>query len=660
LGQVFVFCLMPAYQCSAGRLSISLLLEVGATKGGKKISEAAVGFTIDAALQMLIAYYFELDEADRSWDKAMEMIDPWQAGASGVEAMLNNSLASAGISCLQDGTFKEGEFRESFELRECLKGALSSLIIDGALNAGPAYRKLKTLAEQKPDRFLQGVFLMMDSRLSKGMTKLTDIVRFCEYFGIPEEKVLQYIKRTDAFIEGWYTSAENKYKKLYGQQFNNITEAAGVWAFYGSAWVVKKLKSGTSFERLADKAYFDELLAKLPSDKQIDFNKLKKEDYDELLSVFNLIKKQHTSKKIEDLADNFDKLTNYYTPQQLKPWLQKGVDAYKLQHVFESLLVDATSGKKTQVLAMLGDWEAPTINSFSDDLANSVLVLRFKKDLNFITSWKIMYLALGRNSQFTKDISTLEKITALSKENSGFRAKLGNNWSEALDEILKNSKDLKCHNCTGGRIGRSEMHQFLGDAEHFIINFEIKPGGKGEVFYNWMRGASNPTSGQLDELHQTLRDFAKRQITESDVQSLGKQFPIGNKKYDLRRIGDKYTEYKNKNFVSKPLTAGSDDADQLINGYLRNIKSFDDLEWKAGYDKLKDAWGTSENALFEIKKQWKKVFEQKSNEVFESNPSLFNKFRLEDGTLVTDSELFSEFLEEINETHQLFNFIKVE
>lgn len=205
------------------------------------------------------------------------------------------------------------------------------------------------------------------------------------------------------------------------------------------------------------------------------------------------------------------------------------------------------------------------------------------------------------------------------------------------------------------------MEQYLDDVDYFISNFTVSSGGKGEVFYNWMRGTTNPTSGQLDELHQTIRDFAKRGIKESDVEGLGKQFPIGTKKYDLRRVGDKYTEYKNKDFVSYPLTASSDDVDQFINGYLKNLKSMDDFEWKAGFGKLEGSWSSEANALTEMKKQWKSVFESNADEIFDviwENQNLRNSL-FESG--LEKADIKSDFLEMISDTNDsFFNFIKVE
>jgi len=298
------------------------------------------------------------------------------------------------------------------------------------------------------------------------------------------------------------------------------------------------------------------------------------------------------------------------------------------------------------------------------DKADLAQLLAQKSEL--VEIWALTRKSIGNttNGGFTKfaiDIPTLESIAAMAKEGSSFRNKLGSGWEDVLERIIKTAKQSPCSTCgADGLVGRTQMGQYLDDVNYFVSNFTVGSGSKGEAFFNWMRGVTNPTANQLDELHQTIRDFAKRGIQESEVEGLGRQFPIGSKRYDLRRVGEKYTEYKNKDFVTYPITASSDDVDQFINGYLKNIKSMDDFEWKAGFDKLKSMWGSEANALTQMKKQWHSVFKSKADEIFNANPKLFNKIKLKDGTLVTNSELFSEFLEEATEANKLFNFIKVE
>lgn len=106
---------------------------------------------------------------------------------------------------------------------------------------------------------------------------------------------------------------------------------------------------------------------------------------------------------------------------------------------------------------------------------------------------------------------------------------------------------------------------------------------------------------------------------------------------------------------------GSDDVDQFINGYLKNIKSIDDFEWKAGFDKLKGSWSSETNALAEIKKQWKTVFESKSDDIFNTiwdNQNLRNSI-FDSG--LTKTEAKQNFLEMVEDTDDvLFKFIKVE
>jgi len=368
-------------------------------------------------------------------------------------------------------------------------------------------------------------------------------------------------------------------------------------------------------------------------------------------------------KSLKELLDNATDLAKKLDDA---PLLQKRVvdliatqDKAKIKQL--NKLLDKVVPSKLERL--IGKIDANKVDLLLDDIAgNTSLRKALAGNEGLIDSWKHASDAFANGSKFITDIPTLEKISKLASEGSSFRNKLGSNWQEALDDILKNANDLKCSSCgNSGRIGRSSMDQYLDDVDHFIKNFDVSSGGKGEVFYNWMRNTTNPTSGQLDELHQTIRDFAKRGLKESDVVDIGKQFPIGTKKYDLQQIGGKFTEYKNKDFVTYPLTASSSDVDQFINGYLKNVDNLDKLEWKVGLEKLTNKGWIDANALSNMKSQWKNVFESKTDEVFETiwgNQNLKNSLF---DTGLTKAEAKLDFADMVSTTDDtLFKFIKVE
>ena len=318
--------------------------------------------------------------------------------------------------------------------------------------------------------------------------------------------------------------------------------------------------------------------------------------------------------------------------------------------------------------ALLDERPVATANKVWDEVYSSTLWREHLKNaenqVDLVNAWKHASDAFADGSKFIADIPTLDKISKLASEGSSFRTKLGNNWQEALDDILKNASDLKCSSCgNSGRIGRSSMDQYLDDVDHFIKNFDVGSGGKGEVFYNWMRNTTNPTSGQLDELHQTIRDFAKRGLKESDVVDIGKQFPIGTKKYDLQQIGGKFTEYKNKDFVTNPLTASSSDVDQFINGYLKNVDNLDKLEWKVGLEKLTNKGWTDANALSNMKSQWKNVLSSKADDMFKgvSEGGLgIDKMKQLFGNDILNPAIFRARLNNSSFLDNALRFIKVE
>ena len=319
-----------------------------------------------------------------------------------------------------------------------------------------------------------------------------------------------------------------------------------------------------------------------------------------------------------------------------------------------------------------GDLLGDAKDAFKADFANSPKLLdEFLKNPKLVDSWRRAFDIFPTNSKFITDIPTLDRISKLASEGSAFRTKLGSNWSDALDDILRTANDLKCSSCGNeGRIGRSSIDQFLDDVDYFVSNFNVSSGGKGEVFYNWMRGTTKngsvPTSNQLDELHQTIRDLSNRGVKEADVRGLGEAFDLGKpgaalKEYDLRLVNNVYTEYKNVNYASNALVNQSQTIDQFINGYLRNIESFDKFQWKAGFNKLKSAWGSEANALTQMKSQWKTVFENKSDDIFEvimDNQNLKSSLF---PNLVDETQIRAVFDKMIRDTDdRLFKFIVVE
>lgn len=61
---------------------------------------------------------------------------------------------------------------------------------------------------------------------------------------------------------------------------------------------------------------------------------------------------------------------------------------------------------------------------------------------------------------------------------------------------------------------------------------------------------------------------------------------------------------------------------------MRNIESFDKLQWKANLAKLESGWGSIDNATLEMKKQWKTVFNENFNDAMDailSNSTLRQK-----------------------------------
>jgi hypothetical protein len=214
-------------------------------------------------------------------------------------------------------------------------------------------------------------------------------------------------------------------------------------------------------------------------------------------------------------------------------------------------------------------------------------------------------------TQFALDYKALNKLGAMMENGSVFRNKIGANWQIHLEEIILANKTVPCHSCGNlGQVGRTQMDELLHNIEHLVDNFNVGASGKGEKLYNWIRNKAinggTPTSGQMDEVHQTLEVIRREGLNTNNVVDFGKSFPIGDKLYDIRKVGDKFHELKNKDFTVSGVT---DDVDQMIDGYFKNIKSFDDFIWEAKFSKLQSKWTTIADAETQLKSKWKAVFE---------------------------------------------------
>ena len=132
-----------------------------------------------------------------------------------------------------------------------------------------------------------------------------------------------------------------------------------------------------------------------------------------------------------------------------------------------------------------------------------------------------------------------------------------------------------------------------------------------------------PTRGQLDELHQTIRDFHNSGIKDKSVQKIGGKFKNTNNEFDLLLIDGTYYEYKNKDFFTRPFKNDDDAVNQLINGYLKHIESFQKYQLKFGkakllyYGKGNELWSEA-SVLETMKKQVQQVFQgSKKKDIFD-------------------------------------------
>lgn len=119
-----------------------------------------------------------------------------------------------------------------------------------------------------------------------------------------------------------------------------------------------------------------------------------------------------------------------------------------------------------------------------------------------------------------------------------------------------------------------------------------------------------------------------------------------------------YLELKNKIYTSTGLSSA--DADQLIDGYFRNINSIDDFTWELKWAKNKSVWSSTSQAEIAMKEKWKVIFLNREQEIFEIiwNNQNFRNNIFEINISRIDAELdFHDFIS--NSSSIIYNFIKV-
>lgn len=319
------------------------------------------------------------------------------------------------------------------------------------------------------------------------------------------------------------------------------------------------------------------------------------------------------------------------------------------------------------------------IGGLANDITDNRLgpaVKDFIDNNDGITSWLFLFDAFQQTRVFTKDVPTLNKIKGLLND-VNFKNKLGDNWADELSVVLEKNRILHCDaagSATGLSRYFSNMDEFLDEFKYLVDNFDITQGGANQ-FYRWVKrinlngsAMTNPNSPIIAEMYQTLYLLKKRGFKGSDISSFGGTFAIGSNKYDLLTQANKYIELKNVNFVDYPLKGNAHVTQQFVEGYLKNISSFDNFEFVVHFKKLKaHGWADKTAALDNMKNQFKEFIKLKPDETFNAiwgnqnlRTSLFGAIPANQLNVLKNSKktIFNNWVDTLDD--RLYKFIKIE
>lgn len=230
----------------------------------------------------------------------------------------------------------------------------------------------------------------------------------------------------------------------------------------------------------------------------------------------------------------------------------------------------------------------------------------FAANPGLLRAYMAVHDEISTTTAFLKDKNTILKIFE-KFESPTLITRLGS--AEIVEteirRMIKRNSWLRCDACgTGGIAHYSKMPDFLDEAEHFVLNFDITPNGDGRKFYNWMRGLNNNGTqmapGPLpieDEVHQTIHFLRNQNWNATDhVEALGEALPNG-KYTDLTmrpsarppkyRELKSYKEGSNLNddnnvlsgLYASPLKNRTSFRGQFIDGYVPGWNNLADLEY---------------------------------------------------------------------------------
>lgn len=287
------------------------------------------------------------------------------------------------------------------------------------------------------------------------------------------------------------------------------------------------------------------------------------------------------------------------------------------------------------------------------------------------SAWARIRNAVNATDGYTAlatDPATIDIVRQLSRSDSDFRLVLGPDWESRLNDIISTTKNTPVKTGpppSGNNLGRHFLDEYLSYVDYYIKNFNVQPDGKTNSLFKNLTGDNNPNPGEIDEVHQIVASFARKNVVDADIDRFDKYFdsaPVGysNKKFDIEFQDGLNKEFKNKYIDLDNGSIATNDVEQFIRGYIHNSGSWSKIEWEIGFLKFKNnGQGNYDDVLLGVKKLWQKVFKNQPD-VFEeiwNNLSLRTEL-FQDLEKTMAQTIFNDLVDNLDPI--LFDFVKLD
>ena len=304
------------------------------------------------------------------------------------------------------------------------------------------------------------------------------------------------------------------------------------------------------------------------------------------------------------------------------------------------------------------------LETLSQDLLNSGTSQAFKDFIKGNDQGMMAYKLFLKNGQVRKDVDVLE---ATSKFLTNHSADYMRNYPGKFENIMKNltSKEVnvRCNTCTSGRnIGIPTLDGIIDDMDWALTSFKNTNVNINSVFTE-MATQGGLNVYKADGGAFMLNVIRKNAALDADYVKSIERFEYrflgddGNFEADIyRTVDDEMHLSEFKSLGESRWYAFSTD-DQSVNQFMAYFTKKEKFEYFANASKL----GGRDKAYELVRKQFLKLFKDKSSELFRINPSFFKNITFQGKQLEIIE--YGDLVEYLNNADfyksSLFDFVNV-